>query len=122
MAERTGVVVFDGKVVNVLLWADGTYDQLKNKYDHLEETTDMHIRPRIGWTWSKKDGYRPPQPYPSWLWDDNEFGWQPPTPEPEPTDEESPEPYEWDEETMSWIVPQWWFDQQEEQDETEEVG
>ena len=120
--ERVGALVKDGQVVNAILWADCTYDQLKGQYDHLEETTDMPVQPGIGWTWNKKDGYRSPQPYPSWSWDKNTMTWQPPTPMPEPTDEENPEPYEWDEETLSWIVPQWWIDQQEEQDETEEVG
>ena len=123
--ERTGVLVKDGKVVNVILWADCTYDQLKNDYDYLEETTDMPVRPGIGWTWNKKDGYRAPQPYPSWSWDKETATWLPPKPRPEPTDHENPEPYLWDEESLSWIVPQWWIDEQEaleEQDETEEVG
>lgn len=119
MAERTGVTVKDGVVANVILWADCTYDQLKNEYPHLEETTDMGIRPRIGWTWNEQDGYRPPQPYPSWSWDNEKFAWQPPIPDPDPTDEENPEPYEWDEKTLSWIVPQWWIDQQAELEKEE---
>lgn len=120
--ERTGVLVKDGVVANIILWADCTYDQLKNEYDHLEETTDLPVQPGIGWTWNKTDGYRSPQPYPSWSWDNDTMTWEPPTPQPKPTDVENPEPYEWDEETLSWVVPQWWLDQQEEQDETEEVG
>ena len=38
---------------------------------------------------------RPPQPYPSWTWDD---GWQPPVPYP---DDEGF--YDWDEDTLTWV-------------------
>lgn len=117
MAERVGVLVKDGSVCNVILWSDETFNQLKNEYEHLEETTGFVIQPRLGWTWSKKDGYRPPQPYQSWSWSNDD--WQPPTPMPEPTDLNNPEPYDWDEEALSWIVPQWWLDQQEEETEPE---
>jgi len=116
--ERVGALVKDGQVVNVILWADHTYEQLANDgYDHLEETTDMPVQPGIGWTWNKQDGFRTEQPYPSWSWQVETMTWEPPTPAPEPDDDENPTPYEWDEETLSWVVPQWWIDAQAEQQE-----
>ena len=48
----------------------------------------------IGWTYTDADGFRPPQPYPSWTWDD---GWHPPVPYPD--DDLF---YEWDEQTQAW--------------------
>jgi hypothetical protein len=117
--ERVGVVVKDGTVLNAILWGDNTYDQLKNEYDHVEETTDWDTRPGIGWTWNKKDGYRPAQPFSSWSYDDKLAEWQAPVKMPEPTSFDNPEPYQWDEETLSWFVPQWWIDQQEEETEPE---
>lgn len=50
----------------------------------------------IGWTYTEQDGFRPPQPYPSWTWDD---GWHPPVPYPD--DEQF---YTWDEDAQSWVT------------------
>jgi hypothetical protein len=48
----------------------------------------------IGWTWTAQEGFRPPKPYPSWLWDD---GWQPPVPAPDGD-------YMWDEGSQTWVL------------------
>lgn len=48
-----------------------------------------------GWTYNETDGFRPPQPYTSWTWNN---GWEAPTPH--PTDGKE---YSWDEETLSWV-------------------
>ena len=50
----------------------------------------------IGWTYTDTDGFRPPQPYPSWTWDD---GWHPPVPYPD--DDQF---YEWDEQSQTWTT------------------
>ena len=44
------------------------------------------------------DAFYAPQPYPSWSLDEH-FTWQPPTPRPDDGN-----PYEWDEDTTSWVV------------------
>ena len=92
--ERIGVIVKNGVVANRIVWADHTGEQMLNDgYDHAEEVTDMEIRPGIGWTWNETDGYRTPQPFPSWTWDG--VMWQPPVPKPEGE-------YLWNEETQTW--------------------
>ena len=51
----------------------------------------------IGYTYdSTADVFIAPQPYSSWLLDDN-FDWQPPTPKP------TEGSWNWNEETLSWI-------------------
>jgi len=50
----------------------------------------------IGWTYSKKDGFRPPRPFASWSWQNG--AWTPPTPMPD-----DGEMYVWDEEALGWV-------------------
>jgi hypothetical protein len=45
-----------------------------------------------------RDAFIPPQPYPSWLLNEDTCQWTPPTPC--PSDNKY---YEWDEETLSWV-------------------
>jgi len=53
----------------------------------------------IGYTYDKtRDAFIPPQPYPSWLLNDNSCLWEPPTPQPD-----NGEIYLWDEQTTSWV-------------------
>ena len=56
--------------------------------------TDQHVG--IGWTHSEQDGFRPPQPYPSWTWVDG--SWTPPVPYPDDDGF-----YTWDEDEQAWI-------------------
>jgi hypothetical protein len=52
----------------------------------------------IGYTYDQqRDAFIPPQPYVSWILNENSCLWQPPTPY--PTDEKY---YFWNEETLSW--------------------
>lgn len=96
MSERVGVIRDNGVVVNVILWGDETDDQLlADGITDFEEVTDLDPRPGIGWTWSRKDGYRPPSPHASWVWKDG--AWQ--APKPKPTDGGE---YLWNEETQTW--------------------
>ena len=53
----------------------------------------------IGFTYDReKDAFIPPQPYPSWLLDEETCLWNPPTPM--PVDDKK---YTWDEPTLSWV-------------------
>lgn len=96
MSERIGAIRDNGVVVNVILWADHTPDQLKDDgvFD-FEEVTDLDPQPGIGWLWDATHGYRPPKPYPSWLWDG--VNWASPVEMPSEGG-----PYTWNEETQSW--------------------
>ena len=94
MMERIGVIRNNGVVVNAILWADHTPDQLiADGITDFQEVTDLDPRPGIGWTWSETDGFRPPSPFPSWTW--NGVGWEAPVPQPEGA-------YTWNEETQTW--------------------
>lgn len=54
----------------------------------------------IGYTYDAKlDAFYEPQPYPSWLLDEQTCFWV--SPIPYPTDEKD---YKWDEETIDWIL------------------
>ena len=53
----------------------------------------------IGYTFDEqRDAFIPPQPYPSWVINDDTCLWQPPTPY--PTDGDM---YQWDEVTGEWV-------------------
>jgi hypothetical protein len=53
----------------------------------------------IGYTYdADRDAFIPPQPYPSWLLDEDTCQWQPPTPYP---DDDGM--YTWDEDTLTWV-------------------
>lgn len=94
--ERIGVIKENGVVVNAILWADHTPDQLiADGITDFEEVTNLVPRPGIGWSWSEVDGYRPPQPYTSWVY--NGAGWEAPKPMPEDGG-----PYVWNEEKLTW--------------------
>ena len=94
--ERVGVIIVDNVVVNSIIWADHTPDQLvADGFTEFQEITHLSQRPSIGWSWSEADGYRPPKPYPSWTWDG--LGWTAPVAM--PTDGG---PYQWNEQTQTW--------------------
>ena len=58
----------------------------------------------IGYTYDlTRDAFIPPQPYPSWLLNEETCLWESPVPYPEET-EGNPVMYTWDEETTSWEV------------------
>ncbi len=53
-----------------------------------------------GYTWDPvKDAFIPPQPYPSWLLNEDTCQWEPPVPMPQ-----DGEMYSWDEPSLSWAT------------------
>jgi hypothetical protein len=48
----------------------------------------------VGWTFTVEDGFRSPQPFPSWVWEDG--GWVAPVPMPEGD-------WVWDEDAGVWV-------------------
>ena len=53
----------------------------------------------VGYTYDRqRDAFIPPQPFPSWLLDEDECQWFPPTPR--PIDEKA---YNWDEQNLRWV-------------------
>ena len=47
------------------------------------------------------DAFIPPQPFPSWTLNESTFLWEPPIPYPDDGNQ-----YLWDEDTLTWIVPE----------------
>lgn len=95
------MLVKDGLVVNVVVWGDESAEQFADDgYDHFEETTTFNVKPGMYWSWSKKDGYRPPKPFDSWVWDG--VYWAAPAVMPSDGGQ-----YEWNETTTSWdLLPE----------------
>ena len=52
----------------------------------------------IGYTYVDGVGFHPPQPYPSWLLNDDTFLWEPPVSYPD-----DGKRYAWDEDTTVWV-------------------
>ena len=59
----------------------------------------------IGFTYDEqKDAFIPPQPFLSWLLDEETCLWSPPTPKPSDSGTGDPKKlYSWDETTLSWV-------------------
>ena len=92
--ERTGVIIEGGVVFNAIVWSDQSKAQFEaDGWDMVMETTNLVPRPGVGWLWDETNGFRPPQPFPSWTW--NGVGWEAPVPKPEGE-------YSWNEETQTW--------------------
>lgn len=47
-----------------------------------------------------RDAFIPPKPYPSWVLNDETLLWEAPVPRPS-----DPDPFVWDEESVSWVSP-----------------
>jgi hypothetical protein len=94
MSERIGVIRNNGVVVNIILWSDHTPAQLlADGISDFEEVTDIFPRPGMHWTWDETNGYRPPKPFESWVWDG--VAWVAPVPQPEGY-------YLWNEDAQTW--------------------
>ena len=48
------------------------------------------------------DVFSPPQPFPSWILDEEKMWWEPPTPNPTLTNPEEGVHHTWDEDTLTW--------------------
>ena len=99
-------------VVNndVILKSDGSESELKGKQflnsilgqaKWIQTSYNGNFRKNyagVGYTYdSERDAFIPPKLFPSWLLDEDTCLWQPPIPYPD--DEQ---PYQWNEETISW--------------------
>lgn len=55
--------------------------------------------PGMGWIHGP-EGWRQPQPYPSWVWNKKAKAWEAPVPVPQDGQD-----YVWDESTVDWVAP-----------------
>jgi len=81
--------IIDGMVVNTIV-ADADFIATQT-----EKTYVICNKGGIGWTFDGTN-FVAPQPYPSWILDEN-FDWQPPTPKPD-----NILAWLWNETTLSW--------------------
>lgn len=84
----------NGIVKNVVV---SDYDYIPDSMNWVEYNENEMVA--IGYTYRETEGFRPPKPFDSWIWNDVDKIWDSPTPVP---DEENI--YEWDETVQSWIM------------------
>ena len=92
--ERIFAAIDDGVITNTFVGDEAFADLVRPDHDDVVEITDLDPCPGIAWT-VHPDGYRPPSPYPSWLWQDG--AWVAPTPCP------TEGSWRWDEDSLSWV-------------------
>lgn len=85
--------IYDNDVITNVIIADT--QQIAESVSGMSAVEVINGRPNLGWVLTS-NGWRLPQPYPSWSWDDEEGVWNPPVPRPDGI-------YEWDEEKQEWI-------------------
>lgn len=91
---NTYAYVYGGRVINVAISSPENADKVPYPFDSVHTVNEMP--PSIGWTHNDTDGFRPPQPYPSWTWSGNL--WSPPKPAPT-----TPGRWIWDEPAGDWV-------------------
>ncbi len=93
--ERVWACISDGVIVNTIVAGDDFIPLIAHQFDDVVEVTDVSPLPGVRWT-VHADGYRSPQPHPSWLWQGGD--WVAPTPVPS-----GDGPWWWDENAQEWI-------------------
>lgn len=74
MSERIWAVIDNEVIANTIVADDTFADLIRPEHDDVIEITDLDPRPGVGWT-VHPDGYRPPQPGQSWVWDADAQEW-----------------------------------------------
>ena len=93
--ERIFAAIDNGVVSNTFVGDPVFAELVRLDHDDVVEITD--VAPRPGFRWSvHSDGYRPPAPFPSWVW--NGAGWEAPAAMPETEGR-----WQWDEDAQEWI-------------------
>ena len=94
----------NNNVINVAVFEDPTnelLDHFKNEFE-LDEIVLATDKATINGTYDGNKFWIP-QPYPSWIKNEELNEWQSPVPHPV-TEEGSDESYVWDENTISWLL------------------
>lgn len=104
MTIDTYAFIKNGNVINVVVFENPTNDLLNNfknefELDQVVLATDKAI---VGGTYDGTQFWSP-QPYPSWIKNEELNKWESPVPYPV-IEEDSDEYYVWDENTTSWLL------------------
>ncbi len=79
-------------------WIKTSYNTYRDKH-HFGGTPLRKNYAGVGYTYDEsRDAFIGPKPYPSWVFNEDVCGWDPPVPFPEDTPH-----VHWDEETTSWV-------------------
>ena len=102
MTEKKYAFIKNNNVVNVVIFDDPTTELLNSfiqahNIDNIVLATDKST---IGGTYDGTKFWLP-QPYPSWIKNEELNEWETPIPYPD-FDEENPRYYEWNEEILNW--------------------
>ena len=95
------VAYFDSsnKVINVIMFAENATD-FENFYDHLPNIVSHQVLGEGVVAGLDETGTRTVlKPYPSWIWNEEQVIYLPPTPHPVYIDRET---YYWDEPSLTW--------------------
>jgi hypothetical protein len=93
--------VLDGEsVINIIVADSKEIAESLTGKDCVEATS---VKAQVGGTYSEGN-FIEPKPYPSWVLDEN-YEWNPPVAPPVP-DLENPKFYEWNENSLEWILIQ----------------
>jgi len=100
----TQVIVAEQDVIDSGLFGTGWIQTSYNTYGGVHKNGGIPLRKNyagIGYTYdANRDAFIPPQPYASWVLNENTCCWNAPTSM--PTDGKM---YVWNESTLSWVLP-----------------
>lgn len=85
-------IILKDKVENIFIAEEGLPEELSNAIAKTEVTGS----PWIGARWNGKK-FEPEKIYPSWIWNEKTFDYDPPKPKPD-------NHHVWDETILSWVV------------------
>jgi hypothetical protein len=106
MTDKNYAFIKSGVVVNVVVFNDPTEELLELfKNEHQVDSVILaDERTGIGGTYDEeRNVFIPPQPFASWVLNQETYTWEAPVPMPSDALDEA-EFYKWDETTTSWIV------------------
>lgn len=116
--EPVWAFIDDGVVTNTVVIFDlAVVEEHKARHEEVIRIDELPVVPGKNWSYNKTDGFRAPKPYESWVWNDDVDGWSAPVSMPELTYEGAVVGYEWNEETLSWDLPQWYVDETDKPEE-----
>lgn len=93
--ERTYAAIDGGIVSNTFVGDEAFANIVRPDHEDIVEITALDPRPGVAWS-IHPDGFRPPSPFPSWIW--NGESWE--APDSRPDDLGS---WSWDEDAVDWI-------------------
>ncbi len=102
MAELNYAFIKDENVVNIALF-DNPSDELLNHFKNFHQVDQIILANERAIMGSTYDGTKfwLPQPYPSWIKNEELNEWEAPVPYPV-FDEENPKYYNWNEDILNW--------------------